>query len=361
MSNRLYIDGSFGEGGGQILRSSLSLSMITGIRFKMKNIRAGRQKPGLMRQHLTCVKAAAEVCGAEIAGAEIGSQDLSFNPSTIKGGDYNFAIGTAGSTMLVLQTILPALLMADKKSSVVLHGGTHNINAPTYDFIEQSFVPILKKMGAKINCVIEKYGFYPTGGGEVVFEIEPLTQLKEIMLMERKGKSHHSAEALVANLPADIATRELTKISEMMDWDPEHLNIRQIKGSTSSGNVVIIKIDHDEVTEMITSFGKFGLKAEKVAEQTCKRAQAFLASDAVIGEHLADQILLPMALAGAGKFKTSKPSLHTKTNIEVIQKFLPCDIDMEEVNDNLCVISFGGEPFINEPLKKKLENNKKRN
>ena len=361
MNNRIYIDGSFGEGGGQILRSSLSLSMITGIPFEMKNIRAGRQKPGLMRQHLTCVNAAAEICDAKVIGAEIGTQELFFDPGMIKGGEYQFAIGTAGSTMLVAQTVLPALLMADRKSSVTLQGGTHNMHAPPYDFVEQGFLPVLKKMGAKIDCEIARYGFHPTGGGQVTFEIEPLVQLKEITLMERKGKSYRAVEAVVANLPVDIAKRELAKIGELMNWDEKRLNIRQVKGVTGSGNVVFIKIGHGDVTEIVTSFGKFGLKAEKVAEQACKKAKAFLASDVVVGEYLADQLLLPMALAGSGKFKTLKPSLHTKTNIEVIQKFLPCDIDMEEANDSLCVISFDGEPFVNVLLKKELEKNKKEN
>lgn len=351
MSNKLYIDGSFGEGGGQILRSSLSLSMITGLAFEMKNIRAGRQKPGLMRQHLTCVKAAAEICNAHVIGAEVSSQNLLFSPGEIKGGDYHFAIGTAGSTMLVLQTILPALLMAKEKSSVILCGGTHNMNAPTYDFIEQSFVPVLKKMGATVNCTLKKYGFYPTGGGEIVVEITPLAQLKEITLTEREGQSHYSAEALVAKLPADIAVRELSKIGEMMGWDEKHLNVREVKRAASSGNIVSVKIDHGGVTEMITSFGKRGLKSENVAEIACKKALEFLSGNAVVGEYLADQILLPMALAGGGKFKTIKPSPHTKTNIEVIQKFLPCDIDIEEVDNDLCVISFDGVAFANKNMK----------
>ena len=293
---------------------------------------------------------ATEICDAEIIGAEIGAQDLSFTPRMIKGGDYNFAIGTAGSTMLVLQTILPALLMADKKSTVVLQGGTHNTDAPSYDFIEQSYIPLLKKMGVKINCAIEKYGFYPTGGGRVVFEIEPLRQLSEIILMARTGDVYRSADALVANLSADIARRELAKIGVMMDWDEKCLNLRQINGVSNCGNVVFIKIGHGDITEIVTSFGKLGLKAEKVAEHACKKALAFLDSDAVVGEYLADQILLPMALAGAGKIKTSAPSLHTTTNIEVIQKFLPCDIDTEDINDNICIISFDGTPFVNKQI-----------
>ena len=171
MNKSIEIDGSFGEGGGQILRSSLTLSMITGRAFRIKNIRAGRAKPGLMRQHLTCVRAAAEMSGARVKGAEIGSQSLVFEPGAIKGGVYDFSIGTAGSTMLVLQTVLPALLMADAKSSVTLRGGTHNMNAPPYDFIEKAFFPVLRQMGAQVEASLKTYGFHPAGGGEVCVEI----------------------------------------------------------------------------------------------------------------------------------------------------------------------------------------------
>ena len=359
MDEVIYIDGSFGEGGGQILRSSLSLSMMTGIPFEMKNIRAGRKKPGLMRQHLTCVKAAASVCGGQAIGAEIGSQELFFRPGAIQGGSYHFAIGTAGSTMLVAQTVLPALLMADAPSHVTLEGGTHNMMAPAYDFVVESFLPVLKAMGATVDAKLDRYGFYPTGGGRVEISIEPLEAFKPVELVERKGKSYRAAEAIVANLPADIAKRELAKIGEEMNWDEKRLHVRQVKGVTGSANVVFIKIAHGDVMEIITHYGAYGVKAEKVALKACQDAKAYIDSGAVIGEHLADQILLPMAMAGGGRFKTLSPSMHTKTNIEVIQKFLLCDIDIEETEDHLSIISFDGEPFVNALLQDKLKKEQK--
>ena len=347
MNKIIEIDGSFGEGGGQILRSSLTLSMITGRAFRIKNIRAGRAKPGLMRQHLTCVKAAAEISGARVRGAEIGSQDVVFDPVAIKGGVYDFSIGTAGSTMLVLQTVLPALLMADSKSSVTLRGGTHNMNAPPYDFIEKAFLSALRQMGARVEVRLKTYGFHPAGGGEVCVEIEPLERFEKIVLTERKSESRVHAEVLISNLPDTIAKRELYKIGQIMGLGEDQLSIRHVKESISPGNVVFITVDCGGIPEILVNFGRFGVAAEKVAEQVCAKAGAFISSSAVVGEYLADQLILPMALAGAGRFKTMPLSLHSKTNINIIQKFLSCDIDVERLNDTSCFISFtGGRSLI---------------
>jgi RNA 3'-terminal phosphate cyclase (ATP) len=189
----VIIDGSEGEGGGQVLRSSLSLSMITGRPFKIKNIRSGRKKPGLMRQHLTCVKAAAEICNAKINSAELGSQELFFIPGEVKAGRYHFPIGTAGSTNLVAQTVIPALMLGDAPSKILLEGGTHNVHAPTFDFLQHSFLPILKKMGVEVKANLHSHGFYPAGGGKVEFEIQPVQKLKALELLER-GKRKTSQQ-----------------------------------------------------------------------------------------------------------------------------------------------------------------------
>ncbi len=340
MNKSIEIDGSFGEGGGQILRSSLTLSMITGRAFRIKNIRADRAKPGLMRQHLTCVSAAAEMSGARVKGAEIGSQNLVFEPGAIKGGVYDFSIGTAGSTMLVLQTVLPALLMADAKSSVTLRGGTHNMNAPPYDFIEKAFFPVLRQMGAQVEASLKTYGFHPAGGGEVCVEVEPLERFQQVVLTERKSEPRVHAEALISNLPDTIAKRELSKLGQIMGLGEDQLSIRHVKDSISPGNVVFITVDCGGIPEILVNFGRFGVAAEKVAEQVCARAQVFISSGAVVGEYLADQLILPMALAGAGRFLTMRPSLHTATNIDVVQKFLSCDIQVEEKDDSLFLVSF---------------------
>ncbi len=169
----IQIDGSIGEGGGQILRSALALSMVTGKPFRIEKIRAGREKPGLLRQHLTAVNAAAAICSAQIEGAAISSRELSFSPGEIKAGEYTFAVGSAGSTTLVLQTVLPALLCASGPSSLTLEGGTHNPHAPPLDFLERAFVPLITRMGPSVQVAMERAGFFPVGGGRFFVNVEP--------------------------------------------------------------------------------------------------------------------------------------------------------------------------------------------
>jgi RNA 3'-terminal phosphate cyclase (ATP) len=176
----IRIDGSFGEGGGQILRSSLSLSLVTGKPFRIENIRANREKPGVLRQHLTAVQAAAEVGSAEVEGASLGSKALTFVPGKIRSGEFRFAIGTAGSGTLVLQTILPALITAAGPSRIEIEGGTHNPAAPPFDFLQRSFIPLIERMGPKVKLELQRYGFYPAGGGRFVVEITPCEVLKPI-------------------------------------------------------------------------------------------------------------------------------------------------------------------------------------
>jgi RNA 3'-terminal phosphate cyclase (ATP) len=169
----IELDGSVGEGGGQILRTSLALSMCTGQPVTLNNIRAKRAKPGLMRQHLTCVDAAREVSGAQVQGAELGSQSLAFEPGRVRAGDYRFNVGTAGSCTLVLQTVWPALLLAGERSTLTLQGGTHNPMAPPFHFLERSFAPLVRRLGAGVSLTLRRHGFYPAGGGEMQATVEP--------------------------------------------------------------------------------------------------------------------------------------------------------------------------------------------
>src|SRR5579883_1362869 len=181
----IRIDGAYGEGGGQMLRSALSLSLVTGKPFSIENIRAKRERPGLLRQHLTAVLAAAEVGGAEITGANLGSTSLTFSPGRVKAGDYRFAVGTAGSATLVLQTVLPALMLAEGASHVSIEGGTHNTAAPPFDFLDRSFLPLIGRMGPQIRLELDRYGFYPAGGGCIRATIEPTRQLAPLDLQMR--------------------------------------------------------------------------------------------------------------------------------------------------------------------------------
>jgi len=316
-----------GEGGGQILRTSLALSLVTGKAFRIVNIRAAREKPGLRRQHLTAVNAAVQVGSAEVTGNSIGSAELTFMLVPAAPGKYNFAVGTAGSTSLVLQTVLPALLTADGPSTLVLEGGTHNPMAPPWDFLATAFFPLLEKMGATLTFRLERYGFFPAGGGRVVVHIEP-APLTPVVLMERGAIARWTAEALVSKLPLSIAERELAVLADALRLPPECLVARQIENSCGPGNVVMIKIESEPLCEVVTAFGKKGLPAEKVAQYAAQEALDYLAVDAPIGPHLADQILIPMALAGGSRFRTGKPTNHTLTNIEVIRKFLDVDIQI---------------------------------
>jgi len=326
----IRIDGSFGEGGGQILRTSLSLSLATGRPFRIENIRAKRQKPGLLRQHLTAVQAASEVGSGEVEGATLGSTALTFVPGKVRGGDYRFAIGTAGSGTLVLQTILPALMTAVAPSRIEIEGGTHNPAAPPFDFLRSSFLPIIELMGPRIKVELDRYGFYPAGGGRFVTEITPCADLRPITLGERGKITGNRAIALVANLPYHIARRELDTVGKLLDWSPECLSCEDTKNSVSPGNLVMIEIKSSALTEIFTAFGKLGVSAEDVATEAVEQARAYLKSSAAVGEHLADQLLLPLALAGGGSFTAASLNTHAKTNMQVIQQFLSVRFAVQE-------------------------------
>jgi len=331
-TNLITIDGSRGEGGGQVLRTALTLSLITGRPLRMGNIRAKRKKPGLMRQHLTAVQAAAAIGAAEVEGAGAGSQSLLFQPQTIRGGDYRFAIGTAGSCTLVLQTVLPALLAAGVEARLQLSGGTHNPLAPPADFLQRAYLPLLRRMGVDLEMNLLRHGFYPAGGGELELKLKAGSQLQPLHLLERGELRQASTEALIAALPVHIAKRELETVRRTMGWEPSQLHLRGLDNSQGPGNALVATIEHEHVTEVFTAFGEKGISAEKVAGKLCRQIKAYLQRGAPVGPHLADQLLLPLAVAG-GTFITAKPTQHTLTNLETINAFVPGCLDTEETTD----------------------------
>ncbi|MDB5292398.1 MAG: rtcA [Phycisphaerales bacterium] len=341
MEPMLLIDGSQGEGGGQILRSSLGLSMVTGKPFRISKIRAGREKPGLLRQHLTAVNAAVSVCGANVEGAVIGSRELTFVPGKVKPGEYSFAVGSAGSTTLVLQAILPGLLMADGPSMVTLEGGTHNPFAPPVDFLAEAFLPILGRMGAKLGIETERAGFYPAGGGRFIASIEPAARLVPLQLRERGEIRKRMCRAVVAGLPGEIAVRELDLIARKTGWGEECFQPVQLSADQGPGNVVTIALESEHVTELFTGFGTRGIRAEAVAEEALGQARDYMAADVPVGTHLADQLLIPFALAGGGSFVTQALTPHTQTNIDVVRRFLDIQVKAAELGKNRWVVEFG--------------------
>jgi len=331
----ITVDGSKGEGGGQVLRTSLALSLVTGQPFRIVKIRAGREKPGLLRQHLTALNAAAKVGQAEVTGASIGSRDVVFRPGRVRPGEYEFAVGTAGSATLVLQAILPALLTADGPSALTLEGGTHNPFAPPFDFLERAYLPLLNRMGPRVSVEIERPGFYPAGGGKFTASIEPAARLAGLDLVERGAIRAVRARALVANLAFSIAAREIAAIAELMPEIDDSSRPETVVGSRGPGNVVMIEAESDNLTEVFTSFGERGVPAETVAKRAVDETRSYLDAGVVVGEHLADQLLLPMALAGGGALTTVEPSSHTRTNIDVIRQFLDVEFSVARVGGDV--------------------------
>ena len=338
----ITIDGSAGEGGGQILRTSLALSLVTGRPFRIERIRAGRKKPGLLRQHLTAVHAATQVCGARVSGAELGSQGLSFEPSHVRGGDYRLAVGTAGSATLVFQTILPALLFARERSQLTLEGGTHNPYAPPFDFLAKTFLPVLRSMGAFVDVRLDNYGFYPAGGGRFTVNVEPCSSLDRCVLSDR-GSTRVHARALVASLPENIAKRELSVIRERLGLERSLCRAESIDASVGPGNVLMIVIEGESSVEIVTGFGIKGVTAEKVASDACDEAEKYLSVNVPVGVHLADQLLIPMALGRGGSFRTLKPTAHTVTNADVIRRFLDVPIALEQESGEVYRVTVGRE------------------
>lgn len=326
----IVIDGSKGEGGGQVLRTALSLALVTGKTFRIENIRANRSRPGVMRQHATAVEAACAISGTECEELAVGATALTFAPGRVRPGEHSFSVGTAGSTSLVLQTILPPLMLADGPSRLVLEGGTHNLHAPPFDFIERVFLPIVNLMGPNVSARLVRPGFYPAGGGRIEVDIEPAAALAPLDLVERGAPTGVEARALVAALPGDIAVRELAAVEKVLGWPDEARRIVQLPDSCGPGNILMLEAGFEHARELVSGFGQLGVPAQVVGDKAAKRMAGYLASGAFAGPYLADQLLLPFALAGGGRFTTVKPSLHSRTGAEVIARFLDVRVTFEE-------------------------------
>ena len=325
----IILDGSHGEGGGQILRSALALSAVTETPFRIENIRANRRRPGLMRQHVVAVEAAATISGAQVSGAELHSKTLEFHPQLVRGGLFRFDIGSAGSATLVLQTILPALMGASQNSRVHIEGGTHNPMAPPFDSFASSFLPLIQRMGPLIEPRLARHGFYPAGGGLIEVSVRPSDGLMPLRLEERGAVQRVIARAIVQNLPRHIADREIAIAKELLTFEDVEEEIVEVEGH-GPGNGFLVEIISENVSEVFSAVGSRGVRAEAVAASAVKEANAYLKSGAPVGEHLADQLLLPIAMARAGSFVTQMISSHFRTNIDIINHFLPAHFEILE-------------------------------
>ena len=338
----LELDGAKGEGGGQVLRSALALSLVTGAPFRIVNFRAGRKRPGLMRQHLTAVEAAAAIGGARVEGAEIGARAVTFHPGPVRAGDWRFSVGTAGSATLVFQTVFPALALAGGPSTITVEGGTHNPMAPPFDFLARAFLPLVERMGPRCAATLERPGFYPAGGGRFRVAIEPAPRFGRLELLERGAIQARRATAVVALLGRAIAERERAELRRRLGWEPAWLRIEHAKDAVGPGNVVTAEVESEHVTEVFTGFGERGVSAERVGAGVADEVAAYLAAGVPVGTHLADQLVLPMALGGGGVFRTLAPSGHTRTHLELLRAFLSVEAQVRQVSEQVFEIEVPG-------------------
>jgi RNA 3'-terminal phosphate cyclase (ATP) len=335
------IDGSLGEGGGQILRTSLALSAITGIPVTIEHIRAKRPKPGLQRQHLVAVLAAAQVCGGQVDGAELHSRKIIFYPQQPQSGDYHFSIGSAGSATLVLQTIMPILAQACGTSQITISGGTHNGMAPPVEFLTDSLFPLLYRVGFGVSATLERHGFYPAGGGKLRAVIHAGQSTTPLLLTERGKPISQRAQVLIANLPSHVAMREAQALKHALHWS--HAEVDEVEvDADGPGNAIIISRQFSNVTQVCSAFGEIRKSSERVASEATKPLKRLDKHNAPVCEHLADQLLLPLALGIGGQFRTVKPSDHTTTNAAVIAQFLGERVKCEEIAADDYLISVRG-------------------
>lgn len=340
----IEIDGSYGEGGGQILRTSLALSAILCTPVELHHIRGGRKKPGLRPQHLVTVKAIASITEAEVKGADLGSTYLSFAPRQIRPGDYGFDIGTAGSTSLVLQCMIPTLLFAGKESRVVITGGTHVPWSPCFHYLKEVFAPALQGMGGSLDLEIERWGWYPKGGGKVVAWISPVPDIRAISRLRRGKIVNFFVLSAVSNLPINIAKRQRDQaIRRLHKYGIKVTKMETVNApSPGTGTSVFVWALFEKGTAGFSSLGKKGKRAEKVADEACTEFFEFMASKCAIDDHLADQLVLYMALAkGRSLIGTKRVTTHLKTNVWVIEQFLPVKFEVEEQMGKISVEGIG--------------------
>ncbi len=347
MPDKLVIDGSHGEGGGQILRSALALSAITGRPIEVQKIRTGRKNPGLAAQHLTGVRAAAAVCKAQLIGDALGSQALTFVPGDApQAGDYVFDVaevregGSAGATSLVLQTILLPLALAHSDSTVVIRGGTHVAWSPPFDYARDVWLSTLAKMGVEATLQLEKWGWYPLGQGEIRATIKGVgsdLERSPLALVARGELRRVFGRAVAANLPSHIPQRMATRARSLLDRAGLKADIQPLRvRAACAGAGIFLTAEYEHIRAGFSSLGARGKPSEAVAEEGVAVLMSHHASDAALDQHLADQMLMPLTLAGGtSTFTAERVSRHLTTNAWLVEQFDTAHVSIEGNQVNL--------------------------
>ncbi len=329
------IDGSYGEGGGQILRTTLALSSLLKEEVEIYNIRKGRKVPGLQPQHLTCVEACKETTSGKAQGANLRSESLRFLPQKLEGGDFKFDVakikGSAGSVSLVLQAILPALVFAKSPSKIVVFGGTHVPWSPPFTYLKDLFFPMVEKIGCFVQGEIKRWGWYPRGGGEVICSVYPKNRIIPLNLTERGKLLRLTGISAVSNLPQEVAQRQKNQAIKILKEHKFYPQIEVINApSVGKGSFFFLLAKFENSKAGFSSLGQIGKRAEKVAEEACNEFLSFIKTKAAVDSHLADQLIPYLALAfGKSNFTVSEITKHLLTNIWVVKQFLPVRTEIQ--------------------------------
>ncbi|MEL6183991.1 MAG: RNA 3'-terminal phosphate cyclase [Myxococcota bacterium] len=323
----LEIDGRDGEGGGQIVRTSVALSAVTGRPLRLIRVRAGRAKPGLQAQHLAAVKAVATVCEADTDGLRLGAERFRFVPGKLRGGRFDFRVATAGSAGLVLHAVLPALLRAPEPSEVVFEGGTHVRSAPPFEHVRYAFLPALAEMGIRAELTLERPGFFPKGGGRMVLRVEPWTELHPLSRSETvaiktaqlRGTCH------VGKLPSHVTERAERRLK---NCGVASLPDEGLAPSPGPGLAVCVEVKANKAVDVVTALGEKGRPTEHVVDEAVESARAHLKAEAPVGPFLADQLLLYLALGAGGSFLTVPTTRHFETQVRTLGRFLSAQVRM---------------------------------
>lgn len=321
------VDGARGEGGGQILRYAVSTCALLGEELRVYNIRAKRSPPGLRPQHITAIRAVAEVCGGSVEGLQIGSSSIIFKPTRPRGGRYFFDTGTAGSAPLVLQSLLPVLCFADGPCEVELRGGTNNPMAPPIDYIVEVLLPALKRMGVEAEITLVRRGFYPRGQGVVRVRTKPVYRIRPLVAAEADA-DRIEVHAYSCNLPDHIVRRMSSTAENLLRKagygeilvKTEALGKNDPRNALDPGTGILIVARLSNGLSMgFDALGERGVPAEEVARRAAEEALSQLSTRASVDKHLADQLIIWMALAeGESRIRASTLTSHTATGIDVV-------------------------------------------
>jgi RNA 3'-terminal phosphate cyclase (ATP) len=321
------IDGSFGEGGGQILRSSLALALLTGRGFRLRNIRARRSPPGLRPQHLMSVLAAAEVGRAKTRGAYVGSASLDFEPQAVRAGDYHFRIGTAGATGLVLHTVHLPLALQDASSTVTIEGGTHNDHSPCFHFLATTWRDYMGRVGLPLTLTMDRPGFYPRGGGKIVARIPGRGRPRGLALIERASITRASVLSAAASLPEHITLRQAEQARTWLETAGLSVDVHEEAWPSGPGTMLAITFPEPPVPTLFFALGARGKRAEAVADEAAEQALDYFRAEYPVDPHSADQLVLPLAFAeGPSEYRVTRVTQHLLTNIAVVKRFVERDM-----------------------------------